>query len=284
MVSGALAMREPILNPRHKREKQMKNANISDEQMNKTAPPILVNLRIPGRWSHPKDLIKRLPNSCRLTPEAMILPDGARIDLGFFPPDDQFPGIFRSSCRCPPTGKELATADGYKVNVTLSGRGGSMEAARTIMKAAAMIVRAGGAGVFIDNSALAHGGKLWIEMTEDGGIDALSFAFAGIVQDKIEVWTIGMHVLGLHDIVLERAEFEKGFDVVELIRFMVRGDKPIGDGYILVGVNGPGFRCCAEHSDTIKISSPMHNPFGRLRLVKVRPELGINPQEQKYIN
>ncbi len=128
----------------------------------------------------------------------------AQIDLGFLPPDDQFPGIFRSSCRRPPTEEELATADGYTVNVTLSGKGGSMEAARTIMKAGAAVVRAGGAGVFIDNSGLAHGGELWLEMTEDGGPDALSFAFVGIVQGNTDIWTIGMHVLGLRDIVLKR--------------------------------------------------------------------------------
>jgi len=177
----------------------MKDAKITNEQPNKTAPSIIVDLRIPGRWSHPRDLIGRLPKSCRVTPQTLILPDGARIDMGFLPADDQFPGIFRSSCRRPPTEKELATANGYTVNVTLSGNGGSMEAARTIMKAAAILVRAGGAGVFIDNSALAHGGELWLEMTEDGGIDALTFTFVGIVQNSTEMWTVGMHVPYLFD-------------------------------------------------------------------------------------
>jgi hypothetical protein len=237
--------------------------------MNKTAPSIIVDLRIPGRWSHPRELIDRLPNGCRVTPQALILPDGARIDLGFFPPDDQFPGIFRSSCRRPPTEKELAAADGYTVNVTLSGRGGSMEAARRIMKAAAAMVRAGGAGVFIDNSALAHGGGLWLEMTEDGGIDALSFAFVGIVQANTDIWTVGMHVLGLRDIVLKRADVEEGFDIVELIRYLVWGGKPVGDGHILADVNGPWFSCCAEDGNPRMAGTPMHNPFGRLRLVKL---------------
>jgi hypothetical protein len=239
-------------------------------QMNEPAPSIIVDLRIPGRWSHPRDLIERLPDGCRVTPEALILPDGARIDLGFLPPDDQFPGIFRSCCRQPPTEKELATADGYTVNVTLSGSGGSMEAARMIMKAAATMVRAGGAGVFIDNSALAHGGEHWLEMTEDGGIDALSFAFVGIVQSNIDIWTIGMHVLGLRDIILKRADVEKGFDIVDLIRYMVRGEKPVGNGHIVADVNGSWFSCRAEDGNPRMVGTPMHNPFGRLRLVELR--------------
>ncbi len=248
----------------------MKDAKISEEQMNKTAPSIIVDLRIPGRWSHPRALIERLPNNCQVTPQVLVLPDGARMDLGFFPPDDQFPEIFRSCCRQPPTEKEMSTAEGYTVNVTLSGSGGSMEAARTIMKAAATMVRAGGAGVFIDNSALAHGGELWLEMTEDGGIDALSFAFVGIVQASTDIWTVGMHVLGLRDIVLKRADVEKGFDIVGLIRSMIQGDHPVGDGHILADLNGPWLSCCAEDGDPRMVGTPMHNPFGRLRLVKLR--------------
>ena len=137
------------------------------------------------------------------------------------PADDQFAQIFRSSCRQPATEDELATVDGYTVNVFLSGPGGSMQAARTMMQAGAAIVRAGGAGVFIDNSALAHGGQHWLEMTDDGGPDALSFAFVAIVRGKAEVWTMGMHVLGLRDIVMKRADVEEdGFDIIEVIRYL----------------------------------------------------------------
>jgi hypothetical protein len=239
-------------------------------QMNEPASSVVVDLRIPGQWSHPRDLIERLPEGCRVTPEALILPDGARLDLGFLPPDDHFPGIFRSSCRRPPTEEELATVDGYTVNVTLSGNGGSMEAARTIMKAGAAMVRAGGAGVFIDNSALAHGGELWLEMTGDGGPDALSFAFVGIVQGNQDIWTVGMHMLGLRDIVLKRADVENGFDIVEVIRYLVRGGKPAGDGHILADMNEAWFSCCAEDGDPRMVGTPMYNPFGRHRLVKLR--------------
>jgi hypothetical protein len=251
----------------------MKDAKISNEQ---TAPSVIIDLRIPGRWSHPGEVIKRLPDSCRVTPQGLVLPGGARIDLGFFPPDKQFPQIFRSSCRQPPTEKELAILDGYALMVTLSGIGGSMKDARTIMKAAAILVQAGGAGVFIDNSVLAHGGELWLEMTEDGGMDALSFAFAGIVRTNADIWTVGMHVLGLRDMVLKRADVEKDYDIVELIRSMVREGKPIGNGHILAGVNGRRFSCRAADGDPITLSLPMRNPFGRLRLTKLRHAAGKN--------
>jgi hypothetical protein len=234
------------------------------------AAPVTIALRIPGQWSHPKDLIQRLPAGCRLTAEALTLPDATQVDFGAVGADDQFAQIFRSSCRQPPTEVELATVDGYTVNVFLSGPGGSMEAARTMMQAGAAMVRAGGAGVFIDNSALAHGGQQWLEMTEDGGPDALSFAFVAIVRGRTEVYTVGMHVLGLRDIVMKRKDIETGgFDIVDVIRYLARGEKPIGDGHVLGDLNGPHFQAFTQDSGSELAGSPMHNPFGRLKLVSM---------------
>src|SRR5437660_594513 len=94
--------------------------------MNEPAAPIKIALRIPGKWSHPKELIQRLPAGCRLTAEgALILPDSTQVELGAMEADDQFAQIFRSSCRQPATEDELATVDDYTVNVLLGGPGGS---------------------------------------------------------------------------------------------------------------------------------------------------------------
>ncbi len=239
--------------------------------MKEPVPPIEIVLRIPGKWSHPSELVQRLPDGCRLTAEALILPDTTQVEFGAMAADDQFAQIFRSSCRQPATEDELATVDGYTVNVLLSGPGGSMQAARTMMQAGAAVVRAGGAGVFIDNSALAHGGRHWLEMTEDGGPDALSFAFVAIVSGQAEVWTMGMHVLGLRDVVMKRADLESDdFDIIEVIRYLSRGEKAIDDGHVLADLNGPRFQAFTQASAEGLVGSPMYNPFGRLKLVSLR--------------
>ncbi len=186
-------------------------------------------------------------------------------------PDDQFAQIFRSSCRQPPTDEELATVAGYRVNIFLSGPGGSLAKARAMMQAGAAIVRAGGAGVFIDNSALAHGGHDWLAMTEDGSPDALSFAFVAIIGGQADVWTTGMHVLGLPDVLMKRADAEADdFDIVAVIRYLARGEKPVGDGHVLADLDGPRFRAVAQDSPAALARSPMNNPFGRLKLVSMR--------------
>ncbi len=239
--------------------------------MNTPASQVTVTLRIPGQWAHPQELVERLPADCRLTGETLVLPDATTIEFGAMPADAQFAQIFRSSCRQPPTEEELATVAGYTVNLFLSGPGGSAQAARTMMQAAAALVQAGGAGVFIDNSALAHGGQQWLDMTEDGGPDALSFAFVAIVRGQTEVWTMGMHVLGLPDVVMKRGDVEAGgFDVVEMIRYLARGDKPVDDGHVIVDLDGPRFQVFRQASPGRFAASPMHNPFGRLQLVSMR--------------
>lgn len=212
------------------------------------------------------------------------MPDGTPVEVGFFPRDDQFSQIFRSVCRRPPTKKELALVDGYTLNLTLSGRGGSKESAWRIMNAAATIVRAGGGGVFIDNSMLAHGGQFWLEMTEDGGMDALSFAFAGIVHAETDIYTLGMHVLGLRDIVLKQADIEDYYDIVDLIRAMVRDDARMENGHIRADVKGPCFRYTEEDDGAAKPGSAAHNPFGRYCLEKLPHPAGINREASLAVN
>jgi hypothetical protein len=185
--------------------------------------------------------------------------------------DDQFARIFRSSCREPATAEELATVAGYTVNVVLQGPGGSLPAARAMMQAGAAVVRAGGAGVFIDNSAMSHGGQHWLEMTDDGGPDALSFAFVAIVRGKADVWTMGMHVLGLPDVAMKRADAEAdGLDIIEVVRYLARGEKPVGDGHVLADLGGPRFQAVQQEGVPRLTGNPMYNPFGRLKLVSMR--------------
>jgi hypothetical protein len=108
-------------------------------------------------------------------------------------------------------------------------------------------------------------------MTEDGGPDALSFAFVAIIRGREEVWTMGMHALGLRDVVMKRADIEvDGFDIIEVIRYLSRDEKPIDDGHVLADLNGPRFQAFTQESAEAPAGSPMYNPFGRLKLVSIR--------------
>ena len=86
--------------------------------MNETVAASRVTLRIPGDGSHLKELLERLPNGFRLSPEPLFLPDGTEIEFIPMPPDAEFPRIFQSACRRPPTNDELAVLSGTAGLVT----------------------------------------------------------------------------------------------------------------------------------------------------------------------
>src|SRR5262249_56453746 len=108
-----------------------------------------------------------------------------------------------------------------------------------------------------------------LDMTEDGRPDALSFAYITIVGGKTDVWTMGMHALGLRDIIMKRADADN-FDIIEVIRYLSQTEKPIDDGHVLADLDGPRFQAFLEESPKELAGSPMHNPFGRLKLVNMR--------------
>ncbi len=239
--------------------------------MTETSPSIDIAFRIPGTWAHPGELVERLPAGCRLSPEGLILPDGQRVEFAPMQPDSQFAEIFASSCRRPATPDELDMVHRYTVNIGLLGPGGSLDAARTMMQAAAVIVQAGGAGVFIDNSGLAHGGEHWLEFAEDGSADALSFAFVSLARGKTEVWTMGMHVLGLPEIKMRRADLEPTGDlIIEVLRYMCRSDIPVDKGHVLVLDTGPMLQVTSKVECEFPAGSPMYNPFGCLMLLPAK--------------
>lgn len=232
---------------------------------------VKTTLRIPGRWLHPGNLLERMPDGFQLTPQLLILPDGAEIEFNPLPPDDQFAEIFASSCRRPPTDEEIEIVNGYTLNVGLTGPGGSMQAATQMMQAGAAIVQAGGGGVFIDNSALAHGGEQWLSMTEQASPDALSFAFVGIILGRTEVYTMGMQVLGLPNVVMRRSDTDADSEaIIDVIRYLCTSEKSVGEGHLLANEGGALFQAEAASDDDFEADSPMHNPFGRLRLVSMK--------------
>ena len=82
---------------------------------------------------------------------------------------------------------------------------------------------------------------------------------------------MGMHALGLRDVVMKRADVEaKGFNIIEVIRYLSRGEKPIEDGHIIADLNGPRFQVFTQDSAEGLAGSPLHNPLGRLKLVSLR--------------
>ncbi|MCA9177740.1 MAG: hypothetical protein KDB14_24910 [Planctomycetales bacterium] len=173
------------------------------ETSNKDALPE-VTLRIPGRWRTEKELIRRLPPCCEFRQNWLRVDGGSPVWLATIPADAQFPRIFEMSCRRPTQPRERMQVAEYRRNAAIVGRGGSLAAARHLLRVGATILRAGGAGVFIDNSLMSHGGADWLELDENSDDPlAVFYAFVNIIRGVEGFKSHGMHVFGQRDGVID---------------------------------------------------------------------------------
>ncbi len=230
-----------------------------------------VTLRIPGAWSEPQEFFERLPRGCRCTENGLVLVDGTEFEMRALPADEDFPAIFAGGCPKLPTDDERQRIENYTVNVCLTGRGGSVAAARQVMEAGAAVLAAGGAGVFVDNSGLAHGGGDWLTLLDGADDGGVYWAFVSAVHSENELYSMGMHVLGFRDAVIPRTGHEE-FDFRTLHSFLgytAFSGAELKDGDMVGDAVLPNFRVHAEADDRVPEDAPMFNPYGRWRLAPV---------------
>jgi hypothetical protein len=233
-----------------------------------------VTLRIPGTWSRPEEFYERLPRGCQCTDGSLVLVDGSEFELNVLPADEEFPRIFAGACSKTPTEDEQERIENYKVNICLTRRGGSIEAAKTVMAGAAAVLAAGGAGVFVDNSGIAHGATDWLALfnsADDGGV---YWAFIGAVRSADEIYSVGMHVLGFRDAIIP-ATGNAEYDARTLHSFLgclAFSGTPLHDGDVVGDTVLPTFRVHEQAEDRFPASAPMFNAHGRWRLERLGGE------------
>ena len=237
-------------------------------------PLVQIDVRIPAAWEDPEELADRMPPGYQLTPEALLTPTGRQYQLGFLDADDQFAKVFATACRKIPSLSERRTIENYTVNATLSGPGGSLQLAAEFMQSATALLTAGGAGVFIDNSAISHGGEAWVIMSqasppEDPHPEPLSFAFTTIVGGRSRGYTHGLHILGQPNVSMPPDAIGKnGEHIIELVQWIAAGQQPTRPGRWTTP-SGRGYEVRWQPDEDFGPGSPLHNPYGQLHLSPV---------------
>jgi hypothetical protein len=139
------------------------------------------------------------------------------------------------------------------------------------MAGAAAVMTAGGAGVFVDNSGIAHGATDWrtlLDSADDGGV---YWAFISTVRGEDELYSIGMHILGFRDAIIPSTGNDE-YDHRALHSFLgytAFSGATIQDGELVGDVVLPTFRAHMQADERMPHDAPMFNPYGRWRLVAV---------------
>lgn len=235
----------------------------------------VVTLRVPGRWADFESFAAALPEGVEVDDEHLYLPapEGGRFELRATEADEEFPRVFIESCTTELSDRERQDIEGYTANVLLAGPGGSVEAARRLMNAAAAVIQAGGFGVFCDSSGTAHGAEQWLALVADEERGAY-WAFVATTGTDDEIYTTGMHVLGLRDGIMTRSgDDRRDWTVLNnFLGFTFQGDEPVADGDLLgEEETGPEFRVAKEPCETFPVGTPFYNPYGMWRLEAVDP-------------
>jgi hypothetical protein len=255
-----------------------------------TGHEVEIVFRIPGRWESRDEFIAALPEGCTLGERdgvhGLLTHDGDCVEAHIRPHDDDFLEVFAGACRHAPSERDREIVENWLVQVCLSGPGGSFESAHRLMRAGCAVIKAGGGGVFIDNSGNAHGSDDFFDLTDDpdntaegGDRGGIYWAFAATVGGKKEVWTMGMNALGLKDAIMPRGFGGAGAEDIHatkadynmihnFLAYSYRSGVELHDGDLIGNECFPRpvritHEPCPEE---FTAGSPLHNPWGRWRL------------------
>jgi hypothetical protein len=263
-------------------------------------PKITLLFAVP--FASPQELLQALRNErdYQLTGPALRTADGTLLELDARPQDGEFADIVSSGTSHPPTNDEIKRMRAAPTLLTLSGPGGSPQAAQRMLAAGAMLMRIGAAGVLVYNSGLGHGASDWCKLADDPDA-GIHWAFVGTTSDPKGrtadigmpcIYSTGMHVMGLRDVVVPATGDQKAdwFHVNNYCGYLQKSGRIPVDGDVLTAVAGetdaqtpqlvPMFRVRYAPCTSFPPDSPMFNPYGMYVLHPLDPE---DPQALDYL-
>jgi hypothetical protein len=233
--------------------------------------------------------------------EGLRVPDGGILEIDGRRQDGEFARIVSSSGGGhPPTEDEIRRMEAAPMLLSLTGPGGSIEGAKRMLAAGAMLMRRGASGVLVYNSGVGHGASNWQKLADepDAGVH---WAYVGTTRDEDGrfgdlrgpcLYTTGMHVVGQRDVVVPATGDEQAdwFQINNACGYIEQSGRIPVDGDVLTamleGEGGepprlvPMFRVRCAPCRAFPPGSPMHNPYGLYVLELLDPE---DPESMYYV-
>lgn len=163
---------------------------------------------------------------------------------------------------------EMLAINGHRSVVYLVGPGGSREAAELMILAAAGLIKAGGLGVKVESSGVAHAPDTWLEFAKNLHLFSAHDALVVYVTGD-ETHTCGMHNFGLRDAITHGSDQAANVEALQVFtRYLFREAPVLRENHTFsVGQSTPRFRLKGAPSVEYGAQSLFNNPFGAWRLV-----------------
>jgi hypothetical protein len=160
----------------------------------------------------------------------------------------------------------------HRTGLYLIAPGGTLETARAAMLGTAALLRAGGVAAKVDSSGRAQSRDNWLALAGYEGPQALYEGFVCLVGDRTQLYTCGMHLLGLPDALLEgRYSPGEARSLLDAFLLYVLIESPsLATGHTFsVRAGAPRYRL-RQVPDRIHPGDDLfHNPFGFWQLSPV---------------
>jgi hypothetical protein len=228
-------------------------------------------LCIPGPWADRSELIERIVRGSHgYIFAGRILMNAQTSDtceLQHEARDDRMLSAFLTAGPHWRNTSEMASIKYHSSVVYLVGHGGSQKNVEALFLAARALLDAGGLGVKIESTGLAHSPAGWRTICDELHLFSAHRACVLYLTGP-EVYSCGMHNLGMKDAIVENFD---GPDAVELVRtftwYMYSEAPVIRSGQTFsVSATAPVYRVLADPGIQYEDGSLFANPYGFWRL------------------
>jgi len=231
-------------------------------------------LCIPGPWRDRSELLERVARDSDGYLFAggviMHMESKAMFELEVHEADPRMARAFAAAGWHWKDTPEMARIAEHSMVLYLVGEGGSHDAAVAIMQAAAGLIKAGGFGVKVESTGLAHTPASWLKMAEEHYLFSAYRAYV-VTLTGDDTHSCGMHNLGLPDTIVDAHGIDNPADLVSTFNWYQYSEAPtIQAGQTFSTAEGePRYRISHEPCDLYEEDSLFTNPFGLWRLVPV---------------
>ncbi|MDB5748027.1 MAG: hypothetical protein JWP72_2875 [Massilia sp.] len=235
-------------------------------------------LCIPGPWRDRKELTESIADSesgYQLIGGVLRDTfDGFACDLVLEGADPDLAAAFAKAGPHWAASSAMAAVADHDCVIYLAGKGGSRQAAESMMRAAAALVEAGGLGVKVDSTGIAHGPAYWFDICDKLEQLTAHRALVVYVMGKDDVFSCGMHNFGLPDAMTGALDKAAAADMLRTFtRYLLEQAPVLEDGHTFSVREGmPVYRVVKVPARDYGPDSLFNNPYGAWRLEPGQPE------------
>ncbi len=258
--------------------------------------PPLITLVVPGKWSNAAFLAARLEQ----TPGGYALggdvvrnaATGRTYAAEVLPRADGMKHAFELAGQGRMRRSDVLAVGNHTLSLRVSGFGGSGGAAVEMMRLGASLLGAGGSGVLVETSGIAHnkedflklagdrdtGGRYWAFVTLVGQQRASTPVAGGEPVPAGTYYSCGMQALGFRDVITDvLTDPQQAWSVCHQFNgYVHQSGVPMNDGDPIGNEHGALYRVKAEDCLHYPSGHPYHNPYGMWRIVKTGELPGKN--------